>query len=247
MKRSLIAPVLVGVIVLVAWIVLTSGGIVGSAVLPKLGDVFQRIYVGFAEGYLASAALVTIGEAFLGCLCAATIGIPLGFAIAHWQLFARATEPYLAASQAIPAVAVAPLLVIWIGYGRTPIVVLCTFMVIFPIIIATATGVRGVNPDVIGAARIDGASGLTLLTRIEAPMAMSAIMAGVRTGFTLSVTGAVVGEMVIGGQNGLGIQLVTAQHLGDIAGMFATIVILALVAVTIYLSLSFLEQRFVLE
>lgn len=121
--------------------------------------------------------------------------------------------------------------------------ILCILMVIFPIIINTAVGVRDVDTDIIDAARLDGAHGIRLMKDIEFPLALPGILAGVRTGFTLSVTGAVVGEFVIGGQRGLGIELSTAQHLTDAPGMFATITLLALLAVGIYLALRAVETR----
>lgn len=192
---------------------------------------------------MITSAWQTLHIAVIGSLIAAFIGIPVGFGITHYQPFSAALEPYLAASQAIPAVAFAPLLVLWVGYGMAPIVILCVLMVIFPIIINTAVGVRDVDPDILDAARLDGASGMRLMKSIEFPLALPAILAGIRTGFTLSITGAVVGELVIGGQRGLGIELTTAQHLNDAPGMFATIAILAVLAIGMYLALRALETR----
>src|SRR5690606_13676875 len=115
-------------------------------------------------------------------------------------------EPYIAASQALPAVAVAPLLVLWLGYGLLPVVVLCALMVFFPILVATVHGLTQVDRDVVDAARVDGASGLTLLRTILLPLAMPAILSGIRNGFTISITGAIVGEIVTGGA-GMGLLL----------------------------------------
>lgn len=142
----------------------------------------------------------------------------------------------------MPAVAVAPLLTIWIGYGLVPIVVLCVMMVVFPVIVSTSVGVRHIDPEVIGAARLDGASRLTLLRYMEMPLAAPSILAGLRTGFTLSVTGAVVGEMIIGG-TGLGMQLTSAQTSADVEGMFAAILLLAFSATAIYGLLALVERR----
>ncbi|WP_246462232.1 ABC transporter permease [Trueperella pecoris] len=236
-------PLAVGLLVLLAWVFSTETGLVGSWVLPSPSKVGDRLVGGFADGYLLSATLQTLNEALLGCVVAAGLGVPLGFSLAHSRLLSAAVQPYLAASQAIPAVAIAPMLVLWVGYGTTPIVALCTIMVIFPIIINTTVGVRGIDPDLIGAARLDGAGSFRLLAMIELPLAAPNIIAGLRNGFTLSITGAVVGEMVIGGRDGLGILLVGAQALNDLAGMFAAISILALCAITIYVILLIMENR----
>ncbi|MEW6869868.1 ABC transporter permease [Trueperella pyogenes] len=238
-----VVPVTVGLCAFFAWFAATELGLVEQWILPSPVKVGARLSHGLSEGFLFDATRQTLYEAFLGCFFAAVIGIPLGFAIAHVRLLAMSVQPYLAASQAIPAVAIAPLLVIWVGYGTTPIVVLCTIMVIFPIVINTAVGVRSVDPELVGAARLDGAGSLRLVSAIELPLAAPNIVAGLRNGFTLSVTGAVVGEMVIGGREGLGIVLVGAQALNDIAGMFAAIVILVACAIVIYVLLLIVENR----
>ncbi|MDO4887952.1 MAG: ABC transporter permease [Actinomycetaceae bacterium] len=239
---SWVPPVILGLIVLGTWWALTTFGFVNTYFLPRPQDVAVRLVADLGRGHLAAALGLTVREALFGSLIAAAIGIPLGYAIAKSPLFALLVQPYLAASQAIPAVAVAPLMTIWIGYGLAPIVVLCAVMVIFPVIVSTAAGLRFLDAEVVGAARLDGAHGWRLATRIELPLAAPSILAGLRTGFTLSITGAVVGEMVIGGR-GLGLTLTSAQHSSDVTGMFATIALLAAVAVSVYALFTFLERR----
>ena len=240
-----LAPATLGIVFIAIWFFAAQTGSVPSFLLPHPVSVVDRLVGGLQEGYLLASLLQTLKEAIIGCLIAAAIGVPLGCAIALISIMSSAIEPYLAASQAIPAVAIAPLLVTWVGYGTAPIVILCAVMVIFPVIIGTAVGIRSIDPEIISAARLDGAGSWTLLRRIELPLAGPNIMAGLRTGFTLAITGAVVGEMVVGGQRGLGIELVTSQHLNDTAGLFATILLLAFVAVAIYLISKALEDRVV--
>ena len=234
--------VIFGIALVALWWIITAAGIVNSAFLPSPYDAVARMFSGLANGYLADALFATLIEAVAGCFFAAVVGIPLGYWIAKSRFFARMVQPYLAAAQAIPAVALAPLLTLWVGYGTPAIIVLCTIMVVFPVIVSTSVGVRHINHDVIGAARLDGAHGLTLIRHMELPLAAPSILAGLRTGFTLSITGAVVGEMVIGG-NGLGMQLMSAQGAGDIKGLFATIILLALCAMAIYVALLLIENR----
>lgn len=244
-KTRLIAPIILGLFVLSIWFYVSHFKVIGEYALPAPDAVFTQLIIGIKEGYLLKALNQTFLEALLGCFFAAIFGIPLGLAISHWKIFSAAIEPYLAASQAIPAVAIAPLLVTWIGYGTAPIVALCGVIVVFPIVINTALGIREIDSDLISAARLDGAGGIRLLKHIEIPLAGSSILAGLRTGFTLAVTGAVVGEMVIGGQTGLGITLITAQHLNNLPAMFATIILLAIATITLYQLLRFFEMRLV--
>lgn len=242
-RSSWIAPIILGCAMLGLWYGVTALHMIDAYALPTPYSVALELIQGITDGYLLTALGSTLSEAICGCAAAAIIGVPIGFAIAHSRLLSHALEPFLAASQAIPAIALAPLLVMWVGYGRTPIVVLCTIMVIFPIIIATALGVRSISSELIGAARLDGAHGRILVTSIELPLAGPHILAGLRTGFTLAVTGAVVGEMVIGGDRGLGIQLVASQHMNAAAPLFAAIILLAAVAVAIYTAIKVLENK----
>lgn len=242
MRKSLVAPIVVAVLVLGAWSAASVLG-VSEYDLPAPWLVIDRLISGIADGYLLQSAGTTLFSALVGALLATVLGVPIGTAIAHWRIVSAALEPYLAASQAVPAVAFAPLLVLWVGYGTLPVVLLCCLMVIFPIIINTALGMREVDPEIIGAARLDGANGWRLLTRIEFPLSLPAILTGLRMGYTLSVTGAVVGELVIGGRRGLGIELTTAQSLSDMTGMFAVVIFLAIIAITLYLLLRALENH----
>lgn len=243
MPRTLkFAPVVVAFVVFALWFIVTEFGIISRFVLPHPADVVHYLVNGLRDGFLISSAGQTLLSALLGSLLALAIGIPLGFAIAHLRIFSAAFEPYLAASQAIPAVAFAPLLVLWVGYGTLPIVLLCALMVVFPIVINTTVGIRSIDHDLLDAARLDGAGKWQLIRSIEFPLSLPTMLAGIRTGFTLSVTGAVVGELVVGGRRGLGTELTTAQHMNDSTGMFATIIILAILAVAIYLALRYLER-----
>lgn len=231
-----------GAALLALWWFVTTFGFVDAYFLPSPQATAVRLVSGLSSGYLVDALEETVRVAIAGCAFAALLGIPLGYSIGKSRTFSRMVQPYIAASQAIPAVAIAPLLTIWIGYGAVSIIVLCTIMVIFPVVVSTSVGIRHIDTDIIGAARLDGASGLTLIRTMEIPLAAPSILAGLRTGFTLSITGAVVGEMIIGGK-GLGMALISAQGSGDIKGMFAAIVLLAASAMAIYGVISLVESR----
>lgn len=237
-----LAPIIFGFAVIALWWAVAESGIIESYFLPHPIKVWDTLVLGWTEGDLRPATGETITAAGLGCLVAAVLGIPLGYAIAKSKVVASTFGPYLAASQAVPAVALAPLLVIWIGYGLPSITVLCTILVVFPVVISTALGIRELDHEVVDAARLDGAGGWDLFRRIEMPLAMPSVLAGIRTGFTLSITGAVVGEMVMGG-DGLGAALAAGQgSTANVAHLFAVIAVLIALAVTIYLLLTLLEQ-----
>lgn len=237
-----LAPTTVGIALLLLWWMVSACHLIPDVFLPGPHAVATRLVLAVSHGGLLAYAGVTLREALLGCLSAAVIALPLAWGLFRSSLLTRTLLPYVAASQAIPAIALAPLLVLWIGYGTLPVVALCTLMVFFPITVTTLVGLRGLDTDVLDAARLDGAHGLSLILRMELPMTLPAILSGLRTGFTLSVTGAVVGEMTMGGA-GLGMVLAHQRDTVDTAGLFSTIVILCVLAMTIHWCLHEAEQR----
>ncbi len=227
------APVLLAAVLLLGWGLTTSLGSIPEYLLPTPAAVGARLVHDVTTGTLWPYLGLTLAEAFGGCLLGAAVALPLAVAIHRLRWVRAGVQPFLGATQAIPAIALAPLLVLWVGYGLWPVILLCSLMVFFPILVSSVLGLRHVDPDVIRAARVDGAGRFRLLTEIEAPLAWPAVLAGVRNGFTLSVTGAVVGEMVMGGR-GLGMVLTVQRDAVDTTGMFATIAVLCLVAAGIY-------------
>ena len=238
--RHVAAPVLLGLVLLGAWLLLSRG--LPSYVLPTPGAVVAKLWSGITSKTLLAPLGATLLEAAAGCLAGAAFAIPLAILLHRSRWADSATRPFLGATQAIPAIALAPLLVLWVGYGLVPIALLCALIVFFPILVAAASGLRHVDHEVVDAARMDGASSAQRLAYIELPLALPWIYSGLRNGFTLSVTGAVVGEMVMGG-TGLGTVLVVQRDQLDTAGMVATIVLLAAVASAAYLVLVALERR----
>ena len=234
--------VVLGTALLIIWQLVAGSSAVPEIFLPSPWAVVTRLWLNLTQAGLGWRAWITLREALLGCLLAAVFALPLAWALYRWRLFSRTVLPYVAASQAVPGIAVAPLMVLWIGYGALPIVVLCAFMVFFPITITVLLGLRSLDADVMDAARLDGAHGLRMLIHMELPMALPAIYTGLRTGFTLSVTGAVVGELIMGGE-GLGTVLSTQQSRGDTTGVFATITLLCVLATSIHWALHELERR----
>ncbi len=230
----IVPPLLLGVVILVIWFAGTSLGHVQSLILPAPGDVFASLGAGLSSGLFFSNALVTIEESLVGFLLAVAIGLPLGYCIAKWRLFAATVQPYLAAGQAIPAIVIAPVLYLLLGYGIVPIIILCALIVLFPMVITTALGFQTIDPALVDAARVEGASGWPMLAKIEFPLALPAILAAVRTGLTLSITGALVGEFVVQGASGLGALVLVSTDQFNTPQLFATLLVLAFLAALYY-------------
>ncbi len=239
MKREVLAPIGLGALLLIGW-KLTAGG--GSVLLPTPGAVAARLVTDLTDPRYWGYLLVTLAEAVGGALLGAAVALPTAIGIHRSRWAAAAVHPFLGATQAIPAIALAPLLVLWLDYGLFSIVVLCALIVFFPILIAAVIGLKHVDADVVDAGRIDGASSLALLYFVELPMALPSILGGLRNGVTLAVTGAIVGEMVMGG-SGLGQVLTIQRGSVDTAGMFATIIVLCGFASSAYALILLWERR----
>jgi len=237
-----VAPALVVVAVFVVWqlVVMITG--VNPTFLPSPAGVLARLGHDVAAGGFLIDVGSTLLLAALGCVVGLGVALPLGYAIASWRLVGTALTPLIAASQAIPAVAIAPLLALWAGYGLASKVTLCALMVFFPMLLNTVLGLRQVDQRVLEAAYLDGAHGWSLLAFIQAPLARKAVLTGLRGGFTLSITGAVVGEFVIGGTRGLGRLVTVAANMGDTTGLFATVLALCVLAVAVYSAMIGLES-----
>lgn len=227
------ALVLAGLILLV-WYMLTTPGHVSSLFLPAPADVFSSLGDGLSSGVMLSNALVTIEESVLGFLLALALALPLGYGLAKSRLLALTLQPYVAAGQAIPAIVIAPFFSLWLGYGLLPNILVCTLVVFFPIIVNTILGVQTIDSTLTDAARVEGASGWSLLSQIEFPLALPSLLAAVRTGFTLSIVGALVGEFVGGGSMGLGTLVLLAKNQFNTPFMFATVLVLAGLAALYY-------------
>lgn len=237
-----VAPWLFLLALLATWSLVVGLAQPPAYFLPAPTTVARKLAQALVSPTFWPAFGVTFSEALGGCLFGAAVAIPLAVAIHRSVLLRAAITPFLGATQAIPAIAMAPLLAIWVGYGIRPIILLCALMVFFPILVAAVVGLRLVDRSVVDAARVDGAGTVALLAAIELPLALPNILAGLRNGFALSVTGAVVGEMVMGG-DGLG-QLLTLQRDSvDTAGMFATIIVLCAMASSLYGLIVVVERR----
>jgi NitT/TauT family transport system permease protein len=239
---GLLAPVLPGVALLVAWQFAVQTQLVSEFLLPLPADVLRSFWVSLTSDSLLAYAQTTLIESVLGCAFGALVALPLAYTIVHSRLAASAIQPYLAASQALPAIAIAPLIALWLGYGLTPVIALCALIVFFPMVITAVLGLRSLDRDVLDAARTEGAGSWALLWRIEFPLALPSVLAGLRASLTLSITGAVVGEFVVGGQ-GLGELLLIDRSYADSAGVFATLLTLALLAALLYGLVRLLEGR----
>lgn len=214
-----------------------------SFILPGPGMVALRFIKAISDGSLLRHLLITLFEVIMGLLIGAGSATVIGYILAKSPAAERFLSPYLVASQAIPLVAVAPLLIIWFGPGLFSKILICSLIVFFPILINTIVGIRAVPStlrDLMGSLH---ASRGQILRMLEIPAALPVFLAGLRVGATLSVIGAVVGEFV-GSDRGLGFLINIGRGQYDTALVFAAIFTLIALALALYYAVVLFEKRF---
>jgi len=224
------------------WQALSTFGALPEFLLPPPAAVAARLLRSIADGTLLRHTLVTLSEVFGGLALGVVLGTALGYALAHSPRAERMLSPYIVASQAIPVVAIAPLLIIWLGPGRTSKILISALIVFFPILINTIAGIRSVPADLRDLMRSLRASRRQTVRLLEVPAAAPYLLGGLKIGSTLAVIGAVVGEFV-GADEGLGFLVNLGRGLYDTSLVFAALLVLVLMALGLYGLTSLLERR----
>jgi NitT/TauT family transport system permease protein len=227
---------------LTGWELLTRLGGLPAFILPSPLMVLERLGRALADGSLLRHAAVTLFEVLMGLLIGVCSAILLGYAIAKSWVFERLISPFLVASQAVPIVAIAPLLVIWFGQGTFSKVLICALIVFFPVLVNTVVGLRAVPHSLNELMRSLRATRWQMLWHLEIPAAMPVFLGGLRIGATLSVIGAVVGEFV-GADKGLGFLINVGRGQYDTALVFVAVFSLVALALALYGLVIVLEYR----
>ncbi|HVF99666.1 MAG TPA: ABC transporter permease [Chloroflexia bacterium] len=246
--RATLLRALMGVVALAGLVVVWWGLVVVGRyppyILPAPLDVAERTWSMLLDGSLLLHFGTTTLEAGLGFVLALLVGLPLGYLIARSRRLERVISPYIAVSQGLPVVAIAPLLVLWLQDDLARKVVIVALIVFFPLLVNAVVGLRGIDRSMLEVARISGANPWQTIWYVELPLSLRALLGGVKLGLTLSITGAVVGEFVSSGA-GLGFLLILGRGLFDTTLIFVGLVSLALLTVVIYLGVSLLEKSLI--
>ncbi len=211
-------------------------------ILPSPWLVAQRFWQALAGGTLLLHTWVTLQEVLLGLLLGGSTAMLCGYLLARSPALERIASPYLVASQSIPVVAIAPLLIIWFGSGMFSKVLICALIVFFPVLINSVVGVREVSEDLRDLMRSLKASRWQTLRYLELPAALPVLLGGLRVGATLSVIGAVVGEFV-GSDKGLGFLINVGRGQYDTALVFVAVFVLVAMAISLYGLVVLIEAR----
>jgi len=239
--------VIVGLSILLAlvlWSLVTWMGRLPGYILPSPLAVWERFLRALADGSLLRNSLVTLFEVLAGLALGVCTASLLGYRLAKSVRLERALSPYIVASQSIPIVAIAPLLVIWFGPGLLSKILICALIVFFPVLINTIVGMRSVPDDLRDLMRSLGATHWQTFHMLEIHAALPVLLGGLRIGATLAVIGAVVGEFVAS-DRGLGFLINVARGLYDTPLVFVAVITLVVLALGLYGFVVLLESRLI--
>lgn len=238
-RTEIISPILVAVGLVGAWEIAGDFFAIPTYLFPAPSTILTACIEN--ASLLLRETWVTTVEIVLGYLLSIAIGIPLALGIFHWPVFAKSIYPLLISTQAMPKVAIAPLFVVWFGFGLLPKVLIAFLIAFFPIVINTVMGLSAIEQEKIFLARSMGLSRYATFRLIRLPNALPSIFAGLKISITLAVVGAVVGEFV-GGDSGLGYQLMVANGNMNTPLLFAGVLALTILGLVLFSAVELAEK-----
>jgi NitT/TauT family transport system permease protein len=203
----------------------------------------SKVWTEFMKRYtiVMPSAWVTLQEIIAGYLLAVIVSVPMALVVARSAFIERAVYPVIVFLQIIPKIAIAPLFIIWFGFGFAPKLLLVFLLSFFPIVVSSLAGFKSADRDVMDFARTTGASDWRLFFRIQLPQALPHIFTGLKVGAALAATAAVVAEFVAS-DKGLGYLLLQYHGNIDTPMVFATIVLLSLLGLAVYYVVEIIER-----
>jgi ABC-type nitrate/sulfonate/bicarbonate transport system permease component len=232
-------PLIIVVAALGLWEGLVRGLRVPDWLLPAPSDIGLELYS--SSRLLWRHTVVTLEEVLIGFALALGVGVLLAVAIAYSRLMERSIYPFVIASQTIPIIAIAPLLLIWLGYNLTPKIIVVALVSFFPIVVNMVDGLKAVDSDMVRMMRTLGASRWQVFVKLQVPSSLPFLFSGTKIAIAVSVIGAVIGEWV-GARAGLGYLMTVSVPYFLTARVFAAIFILSVMGIALFLIVASLER-----
>lgn len=239
LSKKVVAPVCAVVALLAVWQGACSLGLVPNFMLPSPVQVVTALVADFP--LLLSHMWTTLSEAAFGLVIGVAVGFVFAVLMDKFETFYLAFDPLLTVSQTIPTVAIAPLLVLWFGYGLMPKVLLVVLTTFFPVTVALASGFRSVDPDQVDLLRTMNATEWQIFRYAKLPAAMEQFFSGLRISATYAIVGAVISEW-LGGFTGLGVYMTRVRKSFAYDRMFAVIIITSALSLALMKGVDVLER-----
>ena len=246
--RRYVLPALVLALLIGAWQLAATSGFLANVLnledflVPAPSEIAKTLWED--RSLLADNAWVTLKEVLLGFACAVAAGLAFAVVLHVSETLRRAFYPLIVASQTIPIIAIAPILVVWFGFGIGPKLAIIALICFFPITVNTLDGLRSVDPDAVKMMRTLDAGRWAIMRRVEAPTALPYAFSGAKIAVAVAVIGAVFGEWA-GSSSGLGYLMQTDNASLNTPRLWASVVVLSLMAIGLFAALSLLERRVV--
>jgi len=242
-KRSwspILLPLAAVVAILAIWELLSAGGIVSPLVLPSPTDVAKSLVEDRALYW--TNARTTLLEIFLGSVIGVSLGVLFGVMVALKRSIRAALYPLLVASQSLPVLALAPILVLWLGFGIAPKIVIVVQIIFFPVTVATIQGLTSVSHEVLVFGRSLGASASTIFWKVRVPAMLPYLFGGLKIASSYAAVAAVIGEYT-GAEHGLGALMLRANSDYNIPVVFGSVVIVTVIGLTLFGLTSLAERK----
>jgi NitT/TauT family transport system permease protein len=240
--RGLSLRILLIAAFLLVWEVIVRAFSIPAFILPPPSKIFLALYRGFASSLYFSHIGVTLAETFLGFALGSVLAFSLGVAVALSRRVEYFLYPFIVMFQAMPKVALAPLVIIWFGLGITSKIVAAALVAFFPLMVNTIAGLRSADEDRVNLMRSLAASRWQIFWMLQLPNAMPYIFAGLEIAMIFALIGAIVGEFV-GATAGLGMLIQSMNFTMDVAGQFSILLILSALGLTLSGLIAVIRRR----
>lgn len=230
---------ILGLLFLGSWELSAIMGWLPRFIIPAPSEIMSAL-ISQSEA-LFSNSLITLFQALIGLFFGIILAFVLAISMDRMALVRRAIYPYLVVSQTIPTVAIAPILVLWLGYGMLPKIVLVILTTLFPIVINILEGFASVDKDAVNLLRLMGANHRQILTHVKLPASLSYFFSGLKISVSYAFVGSVVAEW-LGGFEGLGVYMIRAKNAFSYDNMFAAIVVISVVSLILLGIVSLIER-----
>jgi NitT/TauT family transport system permease protein len=224
---------------LAGWWAVTEAELVAPYILPSPADTWATARENAA--YLAQNTWVTTWETVIGFAIAAVFGVLMAVVMVYSSNVEKTVYPLILFAQVVPKIAIAPLFIVWLGFGPSPKILVAVLMAFFPVVISCLAGLRTVDPEILELTSTMGASRFKTFMKIRFPASLPQLMSGLKVAATLAVTGAVVGEFV-GSNEGLGYVILQANGNVDTAMLFAALIIMSFLGIVLFAIIEIAEK-----
>ncbi|MBI2370646.1 MAG: ABC transporter permease [Deltaproteobacteria bacterium] len=238
-RREILVPTATLVLLVLAWEAAVAAFQISPIILPPPSAAL--LFIGKNLKLLLAHTYATTHEILLGFLLAIAVGLVLSIVMIHSKIMSEALYPLLVLSQVLPKVAVAPLLLLWLGYGMLPKVVIAFTIAFFPIVINGVSGLTNIDPEMLDLLKVLKASRWQVFVKIRIKNALPYIFDGLKIAITLAVIGAIVAEF-IGGDTGLGYLIIVSNSTINTTMMFAALIVLSALGMLLFALIMVVER-----